>query len=105
MAETDKPASVFDWKYLLAKHGFNAVLVMLLMGFIRQDMILPQRQAQERFMESVIENNKEMATTAASNSATAQTQARSLEQLVDLQKQIRDDQRQGVWREREKANP
>ncbi len=105
-----KPTSMMsDWMALCGKYGFAAGIAVALLAYVVQ----PMRDDQKMFMQSVIKTNELNAATHASAAASMQqltqvqtTQASTLTTLVDQQRQttailqqIRDDQRNGAWRE------
>lgn len=108
---------VADWRSFVAKFGFATAVAAGLMWFMATQIVLPMRDDQKAFMLSVIKTNEINAEThrAAAASMTQlssvqQTQAATLNSLVDQQKQqttilqqIRDDQRAGAWREPSKG--
>jgi len=120
MADTTVPASqpLFnnevpkDWASFIAKFGFATFAAVGLMYFLAFYIVLPMRDDQKAFVNSVVETNRLNATAQASSSAAMQqltevqrTQSATLNNLVDQQRQtttilqqIRDDQRAGAWR-------
>jgi hypothetical protein len=104
---------ITDWRSFVAKFGFATAVAAGLMWFMATQIVLPMRDDQKAFMNSVISTNELNAKThAAAASAMSQltqvqqTQAATLTTLVDQQKQtttilqqIRDDQRAGAWRD------
>ena len=105
--------SHFEWRGWLAKQGFNAVLLAAFAWFLGSQIVIPMRDDQKAFMQSVIKTNETNAATHVSAAAAMQqltqvqhTQAQTLTTLVDQQRQttsilqqIRDDQRSGAWRD------
>lgn len=102
-----------SWITFITKFGFATAIALGLLWFLGTQIVIPMREDQKAFMNSVIETNKLNANThAAAAQAMSQmtqvqaTQASTLTTLVDQQKQtttilqqIRDDQRAGAWRE------
>jgi len=102
-----------SWIAFIAKFGFATFIALGLMWFLATQIIVPMRDDQKAFMQSVIKTNEMNASTHATAAQAMQqmtavqtTQASTLTTLVDQQKQtttilqqIRDDQRAGAWRE------
>jgi len=65
----EKAAIVFDWRMIVAKYGFTAFLVLILLGVIRYDVIQPQRKSQEMVNQSLIDSNKLHAEAAKDHAA------------------------------------
>lgn len=103
----------FDWWSWLAKQGVTTVFLGLFAWFLGTQIVVPMRDDQKAFMQSVIKTNEVNANTHATAAAAMQqltqvqqTQSTTLTTLVDQQKQtttilqqIRDDQRNGAWRD------
>lgn len=101
------------WITFITKFGFATALALALLWFLGTQIVIPMREDQKAFMQSVIETNKQNAATHAvaaqsiqQMTSVQQTQSATLSTLVDQQKQtttilqqIRDDQRAGAWRE------
>ena len=94
----------FDWWKWIASNGLYAFMLCVFAGWFAQVIVVPMRQDQTRFMDSVIETNKAHAAASAQSAQIQQTQAITLATLVKQQEQttvilqqIRDDQRSGVW--------
>ncbi len=119
IGQTTEGSIVTDWKSFVARFGFATAVAAGLMWFMATQIVLPMRDDQKQFMQSVIETNKQNAATHASAAASMvqlaqvqQTQASTLSTLTDQQKQqtsilqqIRDDQRNGAWRDGAKGHP
>lgn len=107
----DNPPAAFDWYSWLARQGVMTVFLGAFAYFLATQIVIPMRDDQKSFMQSVIKTNETNAMTHASAAAAMQqlsqvqtTQSQTLATLVDQQKQtttilqqIRDDQRGGVW--------
>jgi len=101
------------WITFITKFGFATAMALALLWFLGTQIVIPMREDQKAFMNSVIETNKLNANTHAAAAQAMQqmtnvqtTQASTLSTLVDQQKQtttilqqIRDDQRAGAWRD------
>ncbi len=104
-----------DWVSFITKFGFATFVAVGLMYFLAFYIVLPMRDDQKVFVNSVIDTNKLNAAAQASAAASMQqltevqrTQSATLNNLVDQQRnttlilqQIRDDQRAGAWRKTE----
>ena len=105
------PSCQFDWFSLLAKYGFATFISCVLLYFLAFYIVIPMRDDQKLFMQSVIKTNELDAESRAGTTAVMQKMAQleqaqsiTLATLVDQQKQttailsqIRDDQRAGAW--------
>lgn len=101
----------FNWWSWLARQGAMTVFLGAFAYFLAFSIVIPMRDDQKAFMQSVIRTNETNAATHASAAAAmtqlsqVQTvQATTLTALADQQKQttsilqqIRDDQRRGAW--------
>lgn len=107
-----------SWITFITKFGFATAMALALLWFMGTQIVIPMREDQKAFMQSVIKTNELNASThAAAAQAINQltqvqtTQAATLTTLVDQQKQttsilqqIRDDQRAGAWRDAKGAH-
>ena len=101
------------WITFITKFGFATAMALGLLWFLANEIVIPMREDQKAFMNSVIKTNELNASTHASAAQAMQqltqvqtTQASTLTTLVEQQKQtigimqqIRDDQRAGAWRD------
>ncbi len=115
---TDEGSVMTDWKSFIARFGFATAVAAGLMWFMATQIVLPMRDDQKAFMQSVMETNQQYAASHSAASAAMsqltqvqQTQAATLSTLTDQQKQqttilqqIRDDQRNGAWRDAKGAH-
>lgn len=113
MANEQTSTTGFDWWSWLAKQGAMTVFLGIFAWFLAVQIVIPMRDDQKAFMQSVIKTNETNAMTHATAAAAMQqlsqvqqTQATTLTTLVDQQKQttailqqIRDDQRNGAWKD------
>jgi hypothetical protein len=81
MSDTNGNGGTYDWKAIVGRYGFAAIVVMILLGIIRYDLILPMVEANKNYSEASLRT------------------ASAMETLKDLLKEIRDDQRSGVWKD------
>lgn len=102
---------VNDWWSWLARQGVFAAMLMIFAGWFGSAIIIPMRDDQRAFMQSVIKTNETHAEVekkqteiawqqveAEKDQAKAMIdQSQALNNLVPLLKEIRDDQRRGVW--------
>lgn len=91
--------SHFDWKNWLAKQGFNAVLLAAFIWFLGSQIVIPMRDDQQRFLNSVMETNRTHSEVALKQTLIQQQTSAALENMSTVLEQIRDDQRSGVWRD------
>lgn len=82
---------------LIAKQGVFALMLCLFAGWFGMSIVVPMRDDQRKFMDSVIDTNKQHAAVAAQLTAIQQSQANTLSGMQELLRQIRDDQRSGAW--------
>ena len=102
---------VSDWWSWLARQGVFAAMLIMFAGWFGSAIIIPMRDDQRAFMQSVIKANEIHAdvqkkqTEIAWNQVEAEKdqakamldQSQALNSLLPLLKEIRDDQRRGVW--------
>lgn len=74
----NKAAFVFDWRMIAAKYGFTALLVLLLLAFIRYDIVKPDREEKKAIMQSVMATN-------AIHAEAAKDHAAALMRIADVQ--------------------
>lgn len=85
----------FDWKDVLTKNGLPTIAVVFLAVYF----VLPAREDQHRFTDSIIETNKMHADSEASNAVTfiqmSNTQAQQtsiLQEHTSILREIKDRQ-------------
>lgn len=98
MQQVNSPAA--DWWSWVARQGAFAGMLIVFAGWFGVAIVVPMRDDQRAFMQSVIETNKVNAATAAKQTEIQQQQAQALKDIVPVLQQIRDDQRRGVWLEK-----
>jgi hypothetical protein len=86
-----------DWWSWVMRQGIFAGMLIAFSGWFGTAIIIPMRDDQRAFMQSVIETNKVNAVTVSKQTEIQQTQAQALKDIVPVLQQIRDDQRRGVW--------
>jgi len=98
---------VTDWTSFIARFGFATAVACALMYFVAYSIVIPMRDDQKRFMDSVIDTNKTNTESNRQLSVVQVTQTENMKTLVENQKliirqgektseilsQIRDDQR------------
>ena len=84
--------SAFDWWSFLAKQGITALLAGAVLWFTAYKVVVPLQSSHQHFVDSIAKTNQEHA------EASKKT-AEVLWGILEVQRQIRDDQRRGVWRD------
>lgn len=119
MQANDEPATFAipsSWITFVTKFGFATAMALALLWFLGTQIVIPMREDQKAFMQSVIKTNEINASTHAAAAKSMEqmtvvqaTQAATLTTLVEQQKQttnilqqIRDDQRAGAWQKHDK---
>jgi hypothetical protein len=97
MQQVNPPAT--DWWSWVARQGIFAAMLVLFAGWFGTAIVVPMRDDQRAFMQSVIKTNELNAATVSKQTEIQQTQAQALKDIVPVLQQIRDDQRRGVWLE------
>lgn len=96
----------WDWKEVFAKNGFATIAAVFLAVYF----VLPAREDQKRFIDSVIETNQLRAATEASNAKTLNVMsdsharqttllnqnAETLKRQTVILQEIRDDARRAL---------
>lgn len=85
----------------IGKYGLGTVLTLLLLGVLRYDMIIPANEERRTTTDALIEANKSNTKINTSLTESYTKLTTSVEGQTAILRQIRDDQRQGIWR----ANP
>lgn len=85
----------------IGKYGVGVVFAVILLGILRYDMILPANEERRSTTDALIEANKANTNINTSLTDSYTKLTTSVEGQTEILRQIRDDQRQGIWR----ANP
>lgn len=95
---------VSDWWTWVMRQGAFAGMLIVFAGWFGVAIVVPMRDDQRAFIQSVIETNKVHATTVAKQTEIQYQQAQALKGMETLLQQIRDDQRRGAWLEGKNGN-